>query len=228
MSSEHSHPRPATRKPQRAFTLVELLVVIAIIGILVGLLLPAVQAAREAARRMSCQNNMHQIGIALHNYHSTYRRLPSGWLTNPRAHESGWGWGAAIMPHMEEVAAYEDIRFELPIEAPVHEPVRTTPVEAFMCPSDVYEPVFFIAEGEEEEHGDHDDDHDDDDDDHDHDHTTRSMVTTWTRALISCFRSQSQTMWASMEPSAYITTANPETDCFTVTAIIVSVTYSMA
>ena len=170
MSSEHSHPKPATRKPQRAFTLVELLVVIAIIGILVGLLLPAVQAAREAARRMSCQNNMHQIGIALHNYHSTYRRLPSGWLTNPRAHESGWGWGAAIMPHMEEVAAYEDIRFELPIEAPVHEPVRTTPVEAFMCPSDVHEPVFFIAEGEEEEHGDHDDDHDDDDDDHDHDH----------------------------------------------------------
>ena len=147
MSSEHSHPKPATAKPKRAFTLVELLVVIAIIGILVGLLLPAVQAAREAARRMSCQNNMHQIGIALHNYHSTYRRLPSGWLTNPRAHESGWGWGAAIMPHMEEVAAYEDIRFELPIEAPVHEPVRTTPVETFMCPSDVYEPVFFIAEG---------------------------------------------------------------------------------
>ena len=61
----------------KAFTLVELLVVIAIIGILIGLLLPAVQAAREAARRMSCSNNQKQIGLAVHNYHSTYNVLPT-------------------------------------------------------------------------------------------------------------------------------------------------------
>ena len=85
-------------KGRRGFTLVELLVVIAIIGILVGLLLPAVQAAREAARRMSCSNNFKQIGLAIHNYHSTYKRIPAqgiGTVATPSHNRAWWQESAA-------------------------------------------------------------------------------------------------------------------------------------
>tara|TARA_R110002049_G_scaffold27321_2_gene94184 strand:+ start:362345 stop:363625 length:1281 start_codon:yes stop_codon:yes gene_type:complete len=74
-----------SQRCKRGFTLVELLVVIAIIGVLVGLLLPAVQAAREAARRMSCSNNMKQLGLAMHNYHAAYNSLPRQNGGTPRA-----------------------------------------------------------------------------------------------------------------------------------------------
>jgi prepilin-type N-terminal cleavage/methylation domain-containing protein len=164
---------------RHGFTLVELLVVIAIIGILIGLLLPAVQAARAAARKMSCQNNIRQIGLALHNYHAAYRQLPSGWIADDRDHhEPGWGWASAILPQIEATAAYEKIRFGIPIEEDVHEDARLAPIEAFLCPSEVEAPLFWIAEGEDHDHHHDDDDHGHDDDDdhgdddhgHDHDH----------------------------------------------------------
>ncbi|TWU47729.1 DUF1559 domain-containing protein [Rubripirellula reticaptiva] len=108
-------------KSKRGFTLVELLVVIAIIGVLVGLLLPAVQAAREAARRMSCSNNFKQIGLAIHNYHSAFKQLPThGTGTNPG--DNGLWFQASsagnrirlsmlvpTLPYLEQQALWEQI-----------------------------------------------------------------------------------------------------------------------
>jgi prepilin-type N-terminal cleavage/methylation domain-containing protein len=127
------------------FTLVELLVVIAIIGILVALLLPAIQAAREAARRSQCTNNLKQIGIALHNYHDTYRSFPSGYIRIGAP--AGWGWPALILPFMEQQALYDEIGVQrtrlhalINNNPPYNQnnnnnPLRTE-LKAYRCPSD--------------------------------------------------------------------------------------------
>jgi prepilin-type N-terminal cleavage/methylation domain-containing protein len=117
-----------------AFTLVELLVVIAIIGIMVGLLLPAVQAAREAARRMSCSNNIRQLGLAFHNYESAHKRFPPTYLISRAASGSqlpGWlgqqgarddinlhTWGEFVLPYIEQNNIYQSIDFRAPNFAP--------------------------------------------------------------------------------------------------------------
>ncbi len=94
------------------FTLVELLVVIAIIGVMVGLLLPAVQAAREAARRMSCGNNIKQIGLGLHNYHAAYNTLPmhcGGTASGPVNNVRELSWLVGLTPFVEQQALWEQI-----------------------------------------------------------------------------------------------------------------------
>lgn len=149
----------------RGFTLVELLVVIAIIGVLVGLLLPAVQSAREAVRRISCQNNLHQIVLASHTYHDTFNRFPSGWVSNGTSGEPGWGWAAGLLPQLEQTTTADVIDFRLPIDAPIHDPLRTHVINAFICASDPGESIFLIgeAEGDGLGHGQAANDHGDDD-----------------------------------------------------------------
>lgn len=122
-------------RKQRAFTLVELLVVIVIIGIIIGLLLPAVQMAREAARRISCANNLHQIAIALHNYHSANSRLPSGWIANEEMGVPGWGWLAATMPYLDQGNLVDEIDWRFPVDHPVNEAYRYQNVHLTKCPS---------------------------------------------------------------------------------------------
>ena len=122
---------------RRAFTLVELLVVIAIIGILVGLLLPAVQAVRESARRMQCQNHLAQIGLALHNYHSAFRKLPPGGIEVRPETPGGkqLAWSAMILPFLEESAAYEQVDFSFAYDDPVNADVAAKTIETYLCPS---------------------------------------------------------------------------------------------
>jgi len=138
--------RPA-QPPTRltGFTLIELLVVIAIIAILVALLLPAVQQAREAARRSQCKNNLKQIGLALHNYHSTFRCFPQGYIDgdtvrNGSVQDGGWGWQTHLLPSLEQSNVYDqlDMSYHPFGVNTISENIATvaTPVPVFDCPSD--------------------------------------------------------------------------------------------
>jgi prepilin-type N-terminal cleavage/methylation domain-containing protein len=143
---------------RRAFTLIELLVVIAIIAVLIGLLLPAVQAAREAARRVQCTNNLKQLGIALHNYHTSLGRFPFGsiiapldnyWVANSLTWPGHYRYStlAELTPFLEQTPAYNALNFSVPLydlagnDMPQNTTVYAMQVKLFLCPSDGRENV---------------------------------------------------------------------------------------
>ncbi len=144
----------------RAFTLIELLVVIAIIAVLIALLLPAVQAAREAARRAQCVNNLKQLGLAMHNYHSTENAFPTGSIrgvgvplmpgagncgTNIFSNCQNTPWFCLMLPYIEQGALANSFNYAIGAEGPVNplplgfivnSTVVGTKISAFQCPSD--------------------------------------------------------------------------------------------
>ena len=126
------------------FTLVELLVVVGAIAVLIALLLPAVQQAREAARRSQCKNNLKQLGLAVHNYHDTHRCFPPEMISPPApaSMNFSWGWGAIILPYVEQPGLYGQLR---PGHGPLPNATTTypggdallqQPLAVMICPSD--------------------------------------------------------------------------------------------
>lgn len=138
------------RHTRNGVTIIELLVVIAIIGVLVAILLPAVQQAREAARRTQCRNNLKQIGVALHSYHSAHRLFPPGYVCQQdflgSSQKNQWAWSALLLPYLDQPSLHGDIDFsefvrddsgDVSTAIESNQDVAELSLPIFRCPSDV-------------------------------------------------------------------------------------------
>ncbi len=124
------------RSRQSGFTLIELLVVIAIIAVLVGLLLPAVQKVREAANRLTCQNNLKQIGLAIHNFSDAHQSLPTSNRPSSNSVTSArQGWVLFLLPYIEQGNLYDEYNLTYGWQTPIDLPVTSIPLKLFQCPS---------------------------------------------------------------------------------------------
>ena len=130
-------PRALHGTIRRGFTVVELLTVIGIIAVLLGILLPAVQQARSAARKTQCANNLRQIALATHQYHEVHGVLPPGslvlGLSFPVA--TGWGWGAMLLPYLEQDGLYARIDFNLGTAVGNNRTLIAEPLNLWRCTS---------------------------------------------------------------------------------------------
>ena len=128
------------RTRRRAFTLIELLVVIGIIAVLIGLLLPAVQKVREAAGRIKCQNNLKQIGLALHHYHDSNGTFPPG-TVGPQAGVAGTsgltshGFGTYVLPYLEQEPLFREYRWDVSWYHSSNQPAVNRQLRVWQCPS---------------------------------------------------------------------------------------------
>jgi prepilin-type N-terminal cleavage/methylation domain-containing protein/prepilin-type processing-associated H-X9-DG protein len=125
-------------RPRCAFTLVELLAVIAIIGILMALLIPAAQQVRESARRVSCANNLRQIGLALNNYHGSFRTLPTGcveWRAGSDTSQRQLAWSVQILPQLEQNDLFQRLDLTKAFDAVENQEAAAVEISTYLCPS---------------------------------------------------------------------------------------------
>ncbi len=146
--TKNSSIRPVRYSPRSGFTILELSVVMSIMGAMLGMILPAINSARETARNIQCVNHLHQIGIALHNYHNIHSRLPAGWRDD-NSQQSAFGWGSSILPFLDESALYSKIDFESSIDHINNRFALDFTPSVFRCPSDIGDKSFTLYE----EHG---------------------------------------------------------------------------
>ena len=132
----------ATRLSRTGITLIEVVVVAGIIGILAAILIPAVQSIRESARRVSCQNNLKQVALAIHAFEGSHQRLPSlyngTFIPHPKTQWDEYhfhSWQSVILPQLEQNALHSQLDYSLPATAALHQPTVNTELPIFICPS---------------------------------------------------------------------------------------------